>query len=495
MALAQLFPKSKFSLIVTVLIVGAWAVLMGSLIRDRYFPDASDLAQGLKFSTAEADDWFLIRIGGAFAGYGRARQFREGPNWRLRDELNISLNIQGQVKPIRIRSDCEVDQDFRLISFHTKVASGIVAFDNRGRMEGKTLVLDVPGSTGGGEKRLKLFEVPRMSRALGLPVPLTGLKVGELVRMPIFDPLDGKKWDAEIRVLEMADLEIAGKKVAAWRVKAVYRTIEVVMWVDDDGRLLKGLMPLGITVVRSDKQEVARETVGARDLPEMMALAAVPVEGSIPEGPDLNVVRLRVEGAVKWTIPNDGFRQKVSGTEITLTRERLPQATYALPSKDPRMEEHLSATRFIRSDDPLVMQKAREIVGEEKDPVAAARLINTWVYSHLKKVPTPSVPDAVIILQSAQGDCNEHAVLAAALARAVGLPARIAVGLVYSGDGFYYHAWVTYWSGTTWFTADPLMNRLPVTPSYVTLLYGDVDKHVNVISFLGRLKITILGTG
>ena len=36
------------------------------------------------------------------------------------------------------------------------------------------------------------------------------------------------------------------------------------------------------------------------------------------------------------------------------------------------------------------------------------------------------------------------------------------------------------------------MNRLPVGPSYVTLLYGDVDKHVNVVSFLGQLKLKVL---
>jgi hypothetical protein len=33
---------------------------------------------------------------------------------------------------------------------------------------------------------------------------------------------------------------------------------------------------------------------------------------------------------------------------------------------------------------------------------------------------------------------------------------------------------------------------MPVGPSYVTLLYGDVDKHVNVISFLGQLKLKVV---
>jgi transglutaminase-like putative cysteine protease len=131
-------------------------------------------------------------------------------------------------------------------------------------------------------------------------------------------------------------------------------------------------------------------------------------------------------------------------------------------------------------------------VGNEKDPIRAARLINKWVHDNLKKVPTPAVPDAVSVLNHKQGDCNEHAVLAVSLARAVGLPAQIAVGLVYSLDGFYYHAWVTYWAGDRWFTGDPLMGTMPIDPTHIALLYGDVDKHLNLISFLGQLKLKVL---
>ena len=68
----------------------------------------------------------------------------------------------------------------------------------------------------------------------------------------------------------------------------------------------------------------------------------------------------------------------------------------------------------------------------------------------------------------------------------------IAVGLIHVDGGFFYHAWVADRSGEKWFTGDPLANRMPVGPSYVTLLYGDVDKHVNVISFLGQLKLKVV---
>lgn len=486
--------RKRFNPLITVAVVGVWLLLMGALVRDRYMPASESLVDAVRIAAAETDDWFVIRMRGTYAGFGRSRQFRSGGNWSLRDDLNISLNIQGHVKPVRIASQALVDQDFRLISFNVKVSSGLINFEHKGRMEGKTLRLQLPRSQGGGVKSLKLAEVPRMSRSLGLPVPLTGLKVGEHIRMPIFDPIDGHKWDANINVMEKVAIDISGKPVPAWRVRAEFRTVEAFMWIDEEGRLLKGLMPLSITVVRASREEIAAEMKGARELPELVSLSSVPYEGTIPEGQDLEKVRLKVEGPPDLSIPSNGFRQTFKDGEVTVTKESLPEATYSLPCTDPKLAGDLASSRFIRNDNADIIAKAKEIVGDEKDPIKAAKLINSWVFKNLKKVPTPSVPDGYSVLVSMQGDCNEHAVLAVSLARAVGLPARMVVGLVHSGDGFFYHAWVEYWAGTTWFTGDPLMNRLPVGPLHVVLLYGDVGKHVNVISFLGRLKMKVVET-
>lgn len=483
----------RFNPFVTAVIVAVWLVLVGYILKDRFMEAGSQIAENFAISAVESDDWFVIRVAGTYAGFGRSRQFKKDGGWAIRDDLNISLNLQGQVKPVRISNESEVDENFRLISFHLKVGSGIVSFEQRGRMSGRELIVDIPQFQGGGTKKLKLAETPRISRSLGLPVPLTGLQVNDEIRMPIFDPMDGNKWDAAIKVLEKADVELGDKKVPAWRVRATFRAVELVMWIDDQGRLIKGRMPLGITVVRSDKDEIAREMKTARDLPDFVGMTAVPVEGAIPESDDLRLVRFQIQGTQGVTIPSDD-RQKLKGSEVEIVRQSIPQGSYSLPNQDRKMGKFLMSSRFIRSDDSEIVRKAREIVGQEKDPVKAAALINGWVHGYLKKVPTPSVPDAVTVLQTKQGDCNEHAVLAASLARAVGLPAQIAVGLIYNQGMFYYHAWVTYWSGEQWIAGDPLMNRMPLPPTSLALLYGDVDKHVNVMAFLGNLKLKVLET-
>jgi transglutaminase-like putative cysteine protease len=477
---------------VTVVAVVIWLTLLGILVKDRYFSRESLDSDAIRIKAVESDDWFVIRIRGAYSGFGRSRQYREGGDWIVRDELNLSLNIQGRVKPVRIVNESRVDERFRLISFTLKVSSGIISFEQKGHMEGRDLVLEPARTKGGGAKRIKLYKSPRISRSLGLPLPLTGLKVGDRFLLPVFDPLDGRKWDAEIQVLEQADLQIAGRRVAAWRVRALFRAMALTIWIDKDGRLLKGYLPLRITVVRSDKNEIRRLLRSDVELPEMTAMSAVPVEGRIPDPRGLKVLKLKVERGADLQIPRYSDRQTYVDSVLTIRKEKPPKANYSLPYKGETMERYLAASRFIAADAPTIVAKARAIVGDEKDPVRAARLINEWVAGFLKKVPTPSVPDAVTILRTKQGDCNEHAVLAASLARAVGLPARIALGLVRMGDGFYYHAWVQYWDGKRWFTGDPLMNQLPADPTHVTLLVGDVDKHLNVLTFLGKLKFRVI---
>jgi hypothetical protein len=65
---------------------------------------------------------------------------------------------------------------------------------------------------------------------------------------------------------------------------------------------------------------------------------------------------------------------------------------------------------------------------------------------------------ASVVARNRAGDCTEHAVLLAALARSVGWPARVAVGVLIadSGDGVgaFGHAWVEIYDGGAWRRVD-----------------------------------------
>lgn len=117
--------------------------------------------------------------------------------------------------------------------------------------------------------------------------------------------------------------------------------------------------------------------------------------------------------------------------------------------------------------------------------------LTTVVHEMLDKQVTFSIPSAVQVLEARQGDCNEHTVLYVALARALGLPARTAVGLVYVNGGFFYHAWPEVWLGE-WVAVDPTFGQYPADAAHLRFVVGGLAQQVEIVRLIGRLDIEIL---
>ncbi len=154
----------------------------------------------------------------------------------------------------------------------------------------------------------------------------------------------------------------------------------------------------------------------------------------------------------------------------------------------------LAPSPFIESDDPAIVDQARAIVGDETDPARRAQRLVAWVHANMVQEPRVTVPSAREVLRSRRGDCNEHAVLLAALARAAGIPARVVVGAVYLDDGFYYHAWNELWLGA-WVSADAVFDQLPVDATHVKLLEGGPERQLELAGMVGRLAFTAVESG
>jgi transglutaminase-like putative cysteine protease len=115
----------------------------------------------------------------------------------------------------------------------------------------------------------------------------------------------------------------------------------------------------------------------------------------------------------------------------------------------------------------------------------------------LEKKPTVSLPSAREVLRTRVGDCNEHTVLYVAMARAIGIPARIAVGLVSVGGAFYYHAWPEVYIADgaargMWLPVDPTLNEFPSDATHLRLARGGLEQQSRILPLVGRLQIEIL---
>ena len=119
------------------------------------------------------------------------------------------------------------------------------------------------------------------------------------------------------------------------------------------------------------------------------------------------------------------------------------------------------------------------------------RKLVEWVHKNIDKRPVLSLPDALSTLENRVGDCNEHAVLLAALARAVGIPCRVEAGLVYLNGRFYYHAWNLLYLGR-WITVDAVYDQVPADVSHIRFVTGSPSQQLDLMGIIGKLKLRVI---
>jgi transglutaminase-like putative cysteine protease len=187
-----------------------------------------------------------------------------------------------------------------------------------------------------------------------------------------------------------------------------------------------------------------------------------------------------------------------------------PAKPIAIPHAGEGVKELLAATPLVECDDPTVLTFAREAVGEERDAVKAGRAIEAYVRRRIEdKSLDVAFGSAAETARSLEGDCTEHAVLCAAMARAVGMPSRVVLGLVYLSPGseiggetgvFGYHMWTEVMVGEgEWMAIDAAIGSMDRT--HIALGRSDlvdvnplVDLVLPLLELVGKLEIEVLET-
>jgi transglutaminase-like putative cysteine protease len=132
---------------------------------------------------------------------------------------------------------------------------------------------------------------------------------------------------------------------------------------------------------------------------------------------------------------------------------------------------YLAATDHIESNHPEIAGKADEIVLGALSDLDKIRRLAKWVSLEVKDEVVDSF-SALEVLHTKKGECQAHTLLYAALARASGIPTRLAGGLVYLEDtGFLYHAWAeSYADG--WIAVDPTFDQVGIDATHIKLAEG-----------------------
>jgi len=163
------------------------------------------------------------------------------------------------------------------------------------------------------------------------------------------------------------------------------------------------------------------------------------------------------------------------------------------------LEKHLANTPLLRTDDKTIKNKAEEF----KKSINPIQEISLFVYRHINN-KTTGLPliSAPLIMKNRTGDCTEHAVLAAALLRSAGIPARGVAGMIFAREFmgrknvFVYHMWIEVFSRGIWQPLDPTRPDNNNFSPYIAFAYHDLKSEVpmsylTAVSNLNNIKVKL----
>ncbi|MBN2712128.1 MAG: transglutaminase domain-containing protein [Planctomycetes bacterium] len=232
--------------------------------------------------------------------------------------------------------------------------------------------------------------------------------------------------------------------------------------------------------------ELAIRTVSADQFNEKQApvtvVSSVPVDFSLPAWDTFSTQVFRAEPAESWRkyLKDSAYaRIEDQGNAIMVVLMRTaPKVKSAkLPMQVPAsLKPYLEENNNIMPKKFEIQQQARKIIRDERDVLRCVALLAGWVHHKIKFRSDSSLnPSPMETMETAAGDCSEHADLFASLARSIGIPTRHCHGLIIQKEEAIYHAWVEAWISGTWVPVDTTVNRVGLPACYLLTSYGTGD--------------------
>jgi hypothetical protein len=454
-----------------------------------YIPSPLDSAKisekAVKIS--ENERWMNIFHQDRKIGYAYRSFKPENNGYCLSESVYMRINTLGTIEDIYIQTKGKLHSDLTLASFAFDLRSNLFHFKCRGEVEGKILTIFI----GKQKSEIPIDKELYLADVVMDAAWISGLEPDKIETFLVFDPTTMGQRPVRVTMVGCETLNIMGRRQNTKRVSIDFMGTSHTAWIGEDGIVVQEEGFMGIKLKRVSKNEALSglPVVPSQDLTEMTSVASnVPID----RVNEVTMLCLKITG-IKENLFLDGGRQTFKNGVLTIRKEDIPEPSDICASDKESLIKSRSQepTPFIQCDHPKIRKKVSELISIEDLPPAKAQKLIAWIYENIEKRPVLSVPNALETLENRMGDCNEHAVLLAAMARAAGIPAQIEAGLVYVKGRFYYHAWNVLYLGK-WITADSLMGQIPADVTHIRLVRGEPDSQMDLIGVIGKVKLEIL---
>lgn len=417
--------------------------------------------------------WYAVEISGARAGYMSVSAAlvddTDGPRLRIETYVRIHFAVDGKGQQIAGHHIEDYDASLRPTRIELwRDTMGRLSQTSVSVVDPASIRVSVTQPDGTHERTVPL--PPDFSSELMLSIAMLAGRIqpGWTASFSAFDPYSAMLDRYRVSVPDQAGDDMG---------TLVYLTSEqagVTMrtWIGEDGVMRRQALPelMAISMQLCTREEALAPVVG----PSLQSDISVGTPQTNPH--QAEQVRLIASAAgtdaasMIPEVPYQHVEARADGSAlITISRHAPPAKTVALPIAGAEFAQYLGPNEITQSDSEQIRGLAHQIVGDETDAWAAAQKLLSWVYRNIGKVTSEPRPiSAVEVLAQRKGDCTEHAVLLAALAKAVGIPPRIVTGLVYINGSYGYHEWNELYVGE-WVSMDPSWGKHVLGAGHIQL--------------------------
>lgn len=444
------------------------------------------------------ETWYGVYFNGAKIGYVEKSVGRnDSGQTEVVEDAHFRVSMSGAKQAMRMYSKRIYDAKGALLRIDMEMNDPAQSSVFVAVVEGDSLVMK---SVLGGATREDVFPRPNETLQDSLRHALwarRGPQVGDVVNFSTFEPMYQKEVSGISRIVKIEERVFNGVLTKVYEIQSVLdlMDIESTTYVTGDGVTVEDVIS-SVFTTRLEPEDAAKDVDYSVDT---MVSNAVLLEKPIDNPRHREWLHLLLTGPLRESHLFNDRRQT-----MTLENEQVdfysvktdlaPLPIPTLPVTEESVQHYVKPSAYVQSDDPKLIEKARDIVGDETDALKAAQKLCDWVNKNMRNVFSARLSNALEALESLEGDCTEHTVLFVGLARAIGLPAREVAGLIYvegNPPGFYFHQWASVWLGD-WIDVDPAFNQLPVDVTHIRLAEGDLFRQAKILPLIGRLGIKVL---
>lgn len=485
------------------LALGGCAGLVNRLVDAQigaYFHDAGPPPPApLQYELARlpfSEYWTGIVFNGEKVGFTRfSIRPAEGdpPRYEIQSEAAFLLRFLGFEKKINLRSRDLVNADLTLVefSYHYSIDGSTLLVS--GRREGDELATEIV--SGGLPNRQRLTTPHRLypSSAIMLYPVLHGIALGRDYAFHVYSGQFQAVAEARQRVLAYEKSDFMSRP--AFRIETSLHGQRVITWVDEQGRPAFEIGGRGVMISALEDETRARRYLVLASLNKKEGLieySLIRPDPPISRARSVSALRIALSGAPRLPPSDAAQRCERTGSEIVCEMRAFGTG---VPEETPSArEKYLQPSITVQSNDPSIRRLVAEIVAGAQEPLERIARILRWLDANVEKAPI-DVFSALDVLERRKAECQGHAYLYAALARAAGIPTRIVNGLAHSEqlEGFLYHSWAESLVGGHWLAVDPTFGQLRADATHIKLVEGELlGDLVPLLDWVGKARIRVL---